>query len=284
MTFERWLLAYAESAQYVVYLLLLILLGAIELRMPARQLTAPKAARWRTNLLVTLLNVLAMGALPLSIVSTSIWAEHRSLGGLRLLHLPPELDVALGLGARGFISFITHLLMHKVPLFWKVHRVHHTDTELDVSTTVRFHPLEFPLQLVVALPLVVTLGISPAVLLAYEVLDAAVTVFSHANIHLPSTIDRWLRYVIVTPSLHRIHHSSDPRETDSNFGAVFPIWDLVLGTYRAMPRMSVQSMTLGLDEVRDERSLSVLWLLTLPFRGSLSGKDVTSNASQTEVT
>jgi len=173
----------------------------------------------------------------------------------------------LGLLGRGFVSWVTHLLMHKVPLFWRVHRVHHTDTELDVSTTVRFHPFEFPIALVVGAPLILVLGPSPWVLLAYEVLDAAVTVFSHANVELPSALDRVLRYLVVTPALHRVHHSADPEETDSNFSAVFPIWDLVFGTFRTRTARPPLEMPLGLTEVRDERTASVAWLLGLPFRG-----------------
>jgi sterol desaturase/sphingolipid hydroxylase (fatty acid hydroxylase superfamily) len=174
--------------------------------------------------------------------------------------------------ARGFISFFTHYLMHKVPLLWRLHRVHHLDTELDVSTTVRFHPFEFLAALIPGVPLVVAFGMSPWVLMLYEILDAVVTLFSHANIRLPESLDRLLRYVIVTPDLHRVHHSSWQTETDSNFSAVFPIWDIVFKTFRTETRVSHETMELGLEEVRDERANRFLWLLGSPFLGRLKRK------------
>jgi sterol desaturase/sphingolipid hydroxylase (fatty acid hydroxylase superfamily) len=163
--------------------------------------------------------------------------------------------------------------MHKVPLLWRVHRVHHTDVELDVSTTVRFHPLEFPIGLVIGLPLVAALGLRGWVLLAYEILDAAVTVFSHGNVALPAWLERVLRYVLVTPSLHRIHHSVDPEESDSNFGAVFPIWDVVFGTLRTRARETLPQMDFGVSEVRDARSWSIGWLFIVPLVGTLREQD-----------
>lgn len=266
MTIEHWFLDHGESAQYLIYLALLLGLALMEVRWPGRRQAAPKGRRWRANFAITALNVVVLGALPLSFITAAHWGEERSLGLLHGADLPLAALVLLGLLGRGFISWITHLLMHKVPLFWRVHHVHHTDTELDVSTTVRFHPLEFPIQLAIGLPFILVLGISPWVLLAYEVADAAITVFSHANIALPPSLERWLRYLIVTPGLHRVHHSTIPAETDSNFSAVFPVWDLVFGTFRTETEVPDLEMALGLEEVRDERTRSLGWLLAAPFR------------------
>lgn len=155
--------------------------------------------------------------------------------------------------------------MHKVPLFWRVHRVHHFDTELDVSTTVRFHPFEFALALLLGGPVVLLLGLSPWMLLLYEILDAGVTLVSHANVGLPARLERVLRYLVVTPDLHRVHHSSWQPETDSNFGAVFPVWDLLFGTFRSETRHPQEVMELGLAEVRDGRQHRLGWLLRSPF-------------------
>jgi sterol desaturase/sphingolipid hydroxylase (fatty acid hydroxylase superfamily) len=152
-----------------------------------------------------------------------------------------------------------------VPLFWRLHRVHHLDTQMDVSTTVRFHPLEFVVNLFIGVPVVIVLGLTPWVLLLYEILDAAITLFSHANIRLPRGLERVLRYVIVTPDLHRVHHSSYQPETDSNFGAVFPIWDIIFGTFRTETRLPQEVMEIGLEEVRDQRTNQVFWLLTSPL-------------------
>lgn len=269
MTIENWFLTHGESAQYAVYLALLLGLALVEVRWPARRQAAPKGRRWRANFAMTALNVLVLGALPLSFITAAHWGEQRSLGLLHAAPLPLAALVGLGLLGRGFISWISHLLMHKVPLFWRVHRVHHTDTELDVSTTVRFHPLEFPIQLAIGLPLILVFGIDPWVLLAYEVADAAINVFSHANVSLPAPLERWLRYIVVTPGLHRVHHSTVPAETDSNFSAVFPVWDLVFGTFRTETEVPHLEMALGLEEVRDERGRSLWWLLGAPFPARL---------------
>ena len=166
--------------------------------------------------------------------------------------------------------------MHVVPAFWRVHRVHHLDTELDVSTTVRFHPLEFVIQALPAVPLIVTFGAIPWVLACYELLDVAVTLWSHSNLRVPERLDRILRRVIVTPDLHRIHHSAWKTETNSNFGAVFPIWDLVFGTFRATSREPHERMRLGLDERRGHDAHRPLWLLVsvvVPSLGESSQDD-----------
>jgi sterol desaturase/sphingolipid hydroxylase (fatty acid hydroxylase superfamily) len=206
---------------------------------------------------------------PVSLIAVAHWAHDRHWGLLNLVALPFPLIVASNLLLRGFLSFGTHYLMHKVPLFWRLHRVHHLDTELDVSSTVRFHPLEFLVSTLPAVPFVAAFGLSPWILLAYEILDAAANVFTHANVGLPAALERWLRYLIVTPDLHRVHHSSWQPETDSNFGAVFPVWDLVCGTFRAEPRGGQTGMQLGLEEARDARSRQLAFLLTSPLRARM---------------
>ncbi|MBL9202149.1 MAG: sterol desaturase family protein, partial [Opitutaceae bacterium] len=171
---------------------------------------------------------------------------------------------------RAFISFAVHWLHHHVPWLWRLHRVHHLDPELDVSTTVRFHPLEFLTGAVPGAAMAAVLGLKPSMILLYELLDAGVTVFSHANIRLPARVESLLRRVIVTPGLHRVHHSAHQPETDSNFGAVFPIWDQIFGTYRVNPDGTATEFRLGLDEVRDTRASQLGWLLASPRFGRLS--------------
>ena len=228
-----------------------------------------RAVRWPANFLLTFVNVIALGALPVSFLAAAFWTQSNGWGLLNQLLLPVPLVVAITLLVRGFISFFTHYLMHMVPLLWRVHRVHHLDTELDVSTTVRGHPLEFVVQTLLGLPIVVAFGLTPWVLVCYELLDVAVNLWSHSNIRLPIAIDRILRYFIVTPDLHRIHHSAWKRETNSNFGAVFPVWDLVFSTFRARARDGHEQMRLGLDEVRGPAAHRPLWLLGSPLLGRL---------------
>jgi sterol desaturase/sphingolipid hydroxylase (fatty acid hydroxylase superfamily) len=274
MDLQSWLVRHGEAAQYIVYFSVLIGMSAWERARPERRTPTPRAARWRTNFTLTGVNILVLGALPMSFLAAADFAASRGLGLMNVVALPAWAVLPVGLLGRGFISWITHLSMHRVPLFWRVHRVplfwrvhrvHHTDVELDLSTTVRFHPLEFPIGLSVGLPLIVTLGPPGAVLLAYEVLDVAVTVFSHADVSLPPWLERSLRHLLVTPALHRVHHSAEPEEADSNFSAVFPVWDLVFGTFRTTTRESLATMDLGVKEVRDARSWSIAWLLVVPF-------------------
>lgn len=270
MLLARWIDAHGETTQYVLFLGLLALLIALEWWAPFRARPKGRARGWAANYALTALNVLAIGALPISFVGVARLAADQGVGLLNAVPLPLAAVVIATLLLRGFVSFLTHFLMHKIPLLWLVHRVHHLDTELDVSTTVRFHPAEFPVALAVGAPLVFAFGLSPWVLAFYELGDVVVTLWSHANVRTPPAIERVLRYFVVTPELHRVHHSVHVEETDSNFGAVFPIWDLVFGTFRTETREAPATMRMGLEEVRDERTTRVGWLLTVPFHGAFA--------------
>jgi sterol desaturase/sphingolipid hydroxylase (fatty acid hydroxylase superfamily) len=261
MRFSTWILAHGDDLQVWIFFALLPLLAVAEHLVPRRQGPMERGTRWRTNFLLTLLNLIVMSALPISFISAALWAERHNWGLLNHLHVQAVVLVAVSLLVRGFISFSTHYAMHMVPALWRVHRVHHLDTELDVSTTVRFHPLEFVIQSIPGVLIVVAFGLTPWVLMFYELLDVGVTLWTHSNVRLPRAIDRLVRYVVVTPDLHRVHHSAWKPETNSNFGAVFPLWDLIFGTFRATPRDGHEAMRLGLDEVRGPSAHRALWLL-----------------------
>jgi len=236
--------------QTLAFVAALPLLALLERVWPRRRGRLERIRRWPTNLGLTALNVVALGFVPLSFLGAALWAETQGLGLLNQVALPTALVVPGALLVRGFISTGTHWLNHKVPWLWRIHRVHHLDTELDVTSTVRFHPAEFFVNPLFGVPVVVAFGLPVWVLALYELLDVTVTLFSHANLRIPPRLNRWLRYLIVTPDLHRIHHSTWPPETDSNFGAVFPVWDLVIGTFRAEPRTPHETMPLGLAELQ----------------------------------
>jgi sterol desaturase/sphingolipid hydroxylase (fatty acid hydroxylase superfamily) len=261
MTIAEWILARGDTLQMVLFFALLPLLAVAERLVPRRPGPLERPIRWPANLGLTALNLAALGALPVSFLGAAWWAETRGWGLLHQVALPAAAAIAVTLLVRAFISFSTHWLMHRVPLLWRVHRVHHLDTELDVTTTVRVHPLEFLLGLLPGLPIVVAFGLTPWVLGLYELLDVAVTLWTHSNVALPGPLERALRYLVVTPDLHRVHHSAWQPETDSNFGAVFPVWDLVFGTYRVEPRDGHLGMRLGLDEVRGRDAHRLPWLL-----------------------
>jgi sterol desaturase/sphingolipid hydroxylase (fatty acid hydroxylase superfamily) len=269
MNIPSWVLAHGDDSQVVLFFSLLLVLALAERLAPRRPGGLDRAVRRPTNFFLTVVNLMAMSALPVSFVSAALWASEHGWGLLNQVQLPLAVLVVVTLLVRGFISFSTHYLMHIVPVLWRVHRVHHLDTELDVSTTVRFHPLEFVIQLIPGALIVVTFGLTAWVLMCYELLDVAVTLWTHSNTRLPAALERVVRYVVVTPDLHRVHHSAWRPETNSNFGAVLPVWDLVFGTFRATPRDGHERMRLGLDELRGREAHRPLWLLGGGFRSSV---------------
>lgn len=264
--FVQALLAHGATMQVWLFFASLLGLALMERRIPVRAPSHWRSPRWRTNWGLAMLSIAMMSLVPLSFVGAALLAEERGWGALNLLAPAWPLAVLVSLLARAFISFGTHWAFHRVPWLWRLHRVHHMDTELDVSATLRFHPLETLVTPLFGIPVVLALGLTPWVLVLYELLDACVTVFGHANVRLPARFERWLGYLLVTPTVHRVHHSSKQEETNSNYGAVFPFWDLVFRTYRARADAPAARIRLGLAEVPAERAEQIGWLLWSPFR------------------
>jgi len=268
---KEFMLLNGADLQVFLFFGLLILFLCLERMVPRRITLKPQKKRWWTNGALSALAIITLPVMPVTFISIAAWAENNGIGLLNqnVGALPSIIVVCVSILLRGFISFFTHFLNHRIPFLWRIHRVHHLDTELDVSSTVRFHPLEMPISMVIGLPLVILFGLSPWVLLFYELFDVTVTLFSHSNIRLPASVNRILRYVIVTPDLHRVHHSTHVEETNSNYSAVFPIWDILFGTFRTKTREPIESMKLGLDEVRDPKTNNFWWLLGSPFLRTL---------------
>ena len=194
MTISEWILANGDDLQFVLFFSILIVLAVAERLAPRRTGSMDRRVRWTANYFLTFVNVLALSALPISFIGAALLARTNGWGLLNQISLPLAALVTVNLLVRGFISFFTHYLMHTLPALWRVHRVHHLDTELDVSSTVRFHPLEFFIALVPGVPIVLAFGLTPWVLMFYELLDVVVTLWSHSNTRLPNTLDRVLRY------------------------------------------------------------------------------------------
>lgn len=262
---EAFLRPNFEALQYLAFFGVLAVCGAIETVAARRVSPGGRLRRWPANWAITVLNIVILGALPLSVVAAADYAHAKGWGALNAWTLAPVTAFAIGFLLRAFLSWATHFAMHKVPLFWRVHRVHHTDTALDVSTTVRFHPLEFVITTPLTIAGAVAFGLPPGALMAYEVADAAITMFSHANIRLPRALDATLRIFVVTPDVHRVHHSTYQPETDSNFGAVLTIWDRVLGTYCAKAAEALAEQPIGLDDCDERHARSLMWMLVWPF-------------------
>jgi len=248
----------------------LLAMALWELMAPRRRPTVSKPTRWLSNLgLVAVNTVAARFLVPLGAVGMALLAQERGWGLFNYVELPSWLAVVLSVVALDLFIYLQHVLFHAVPLLWRLHAVHHADLDFDATTGVRFHPVEIVLSLLIKLAAVAVLGAPALAVLIFEVLLNATSVFNHANVRLPGWLDRLARLFLVTPDMHRVHHSVIPRETNSNFGFSLPWWDYLFGTYRAQPEKGHEGMTIGLEQVRDERKADRLhWMLQLPFLGT----------------
>ena len=245
----------------------LVILGLAELLFPRRTLTAAKPMRWLNNLALVFLNTIAVRILlPLGAVGMAAIAQDKGWGLFNNLDLPAWLVVLLAVVALDFAIYLQHILFHAVPLLWRLHLVHHADLDFDVTTGLRFHTLEILLSWGIKVAAVILLGAPALAVLLFEVLLNATSMFNHSNLCLPLWLDRVLRLVLVTPDMHRVHHSTLPHETNSNFGFNLPWWDFLLGTYRNQPALGHENMTIGLANLRDEHQVDRLpQMLALPF-------------------
>ena len=246
---------------------ILLLMAVWEILAPRRHTIARQAPRWLSNLGLAVLNTLAVRFLvPLGVTGVAVVAEENGWGLLQQVAWPEWCRVVVAVVLLDLAIYLQHVLFHAVPLLWRLHRVHHADLDVDVTTGVRFHTLEIVVSLALKAAVVLFLGAPALSVLIFEVLLNATSMFNHANIRLPVWLDRVVRLVLVTPDMHRVHHSADMRETNSNFGFNLPWWDMLLGTYRAQPAQGHEGMVIGLDALRDERKAERLhWMLALPF-------------------
>ena len=235
---------------------------------PRRARSVSRWIRWPSNLGIVAVNTLLLRVLiPTAAVGLALTGEARGWGLLNALALPYWLSVVLAVVLLDLAIYLQHVMFHAVPALWRLHRMHHADLDFDVTTGARFHPIEILLSMALKLAVVAALGAPALAVLVFEVLLNATSMFNHANAHLPQGVDRILRWFVVTPDMHRVHHSVLPRETNSNFGFNLPWWDRLLGTYRAQPAAGHTAMTIGLEQFRDPRDLWLDRLLAQPFRG-----------------
>jgi sterol desaturase/sphingolipid hydroxylase (fatty acid hydroxylase superfamily) len=227
---------------------------------------ALKSRRWLTNISILLISSLALRIIfPLAAVGAAIWAAGKGHGLLPWLGLPTWLAGLIAFILLDFAIWLEHVASHKVPLFWRIHRMHHSDTGFDVTTALRFHPAEIVLSMFWKALVIISLGAPPLAVLVFEIVLNGSSMFNHANINLPLNIDRLLRKIIVTPDMHRVHHSTDRRETDSNYGFNFAFWDRIFRTYNAQPAAGHAKMEIGLPNWRKDAPANLLWSLKLPF-------------------
>ncbi len=241
-----------------------------ELIAPRRPLSVSKPERWFTNLTIVFLDSILVKILfPVAAAGVAIAAQNHDWGLFTLLHLPGWLALLAGILLLDLIIYLQHLMFHAVPLLWRLHIVHHADLDYDVSTGLRFHPLEIVLSMGIKMAAVAAFGIPVSAVLIFEVTLNGTAMFNHGNIYLPKGLDQYLRLLVVTPDMHRVHHSVIIRETNSNFGFSFPWWDRIFGTYRDQPVAGHKGMTIGLTQYRNAKQVTLLRLLLLPFTGNV---------------
>ena len=244
-----------------------VLVALWELARPRRRLTQPRWLRWYANLGVVALNTALVWVLvPLAPVALAVVAGSRGWGVLNLVGLPFWLEIVLAVVVLDLAIYLQHVMFHAVPALWRLHRMHHADLDFDVTTGTRFHPVEILVSVAIKMAAVALLGPPAVAVLIFEVLLNGTSMFNHSNVRLPARLDRVLRWIVVTPDMHRVHHSDAPAETNSNFGFNLPWWDRLFGTYRAQPGLGHERMTIGLDTFRERRELHLHRMLTQPLR------------------
>ncbi len=246
-------------------------MALLELLIPKRVPGAPKARRWLTNIAIggidsLIVRLMALFVIPLAAVAAAIWAEARGWGLFNLLALPAWLEIVLAVVILDLAIYGQHVASHKIPILWRLHKVHHSDVDFDVTTAIRFHPIEIALSMLYKIVLVLILGPLPVAVVIFEVILNGCAMFNHSNIALPKGLDRLLRLFLVTPDMHRVHHSAIHRETDSNYGFNLSWWDRLFGTYRPEPEKGHEGMTIGLPDYQSPAPTRLLWSLLLPFK------------------
>ena len=234
---------------------------------PRRALAVGRTRRWPSNLGILLLDALLVRLLiPTAAVGVAVIAGQRGWGLLNITPWPGWLEGLIGFFVLDLAIYAQHVAFHKFPILWRLHRMHHADLDVDVSTGLRFHPIEIVLSVLIKIVVVVLIGVPAAAVIAFEIVLNATSMFNHSNAAMPLWLDRIVRFVIVTPDMHRVHHSIRRHETDSNFGFNLPWWDRLFGTYRPLPEAGHDNMTIGLPIFRDPAELRLDRLITQPFR------------------
>jgi sterol desaturase/sphingolipid hydroxylase (fatty acid hydroxylase superfamily) len=242
-------------------------MAAWEILAPRRDQNLARGTRWPSNIgIVVLDTVLVRLVFPITAVGLALVAEARGWGLFHTLELLLWASVALAVMALDLAIYLQHVLFHAVPALWRLHRMHHADLEFDVTTGARFHPIEILLSMGIKLGVVAALGVPAVAVLLFEVLLNATSMFNHSNVRMPAWLDRVLRWIVVTPDMHRVHHSIVARETNSNFGFNLPWWDRLFGTYRDQPAGGHETMTIGIEQFRDPAEQRLDRMLTQPFR------------------
>lgn len=259
------------TVRLIAFAAIFVSMAAFELFSPRLErdelMGAIKAKRWFTNLSILVISSVALRVVfPLAAVGTALWAQENGYGLFPLLGTPAWIAGIIAFVILDFAVWLEHVASHKFHILWRIHRMHHCDPGFDVTTALRFHPLEILISMVWKALIILALGPPAVAVLVFEIVLNGTAIFNHSNVKLPLPVDRLLRLVLVTPDMHRVHHSSDHRETDTNYGFNFPFWDRIFRTYHAQPRLGHRDMDIGLKDYRGDAPTKLGWSLLLPFR------------------
>lgn len=242
------------------------MIGIWQVVAPKRPQTVSTLWRWLNNFGVTFLNTFLLRLLfPILAVGLAAIAEENGWGILNIIEIPIALSIVIAVILQDLVIYWQHVIFHRVGFLWRFHKMHHADVDYDVSTGARFHPVEIILSMLLKLVVVFLLGPPVVAVIIFEILLSSVAMFNHANAGLPEKIDQMMRKIVVTPDMHRVHHSVIRGEHNSNYGFNLPWWDYLFGTYLSQPSAGHDKMTIGLSEYQEERKQSILWMLSLPF-------------------
>lgn len=266
------ILSLEPTLRLAAFLGVLAAMALWEVAAPRRRREIPRLLRWSSNLGVVVIDtILVRLTFPVVAVGLALMAEERGWGLFNVFDLPSGVAFIVSILALDLAIYLQHVMFHAVPALWRLHRMHHADLEFDVTTGLRFHPVEILMSMGIKLAVVAALGPPAVAVLVFEIILNASAMFNHSNIDIPRPVDSLLRLIIVTPDIHRVHHSVDPVETNSNFGFNLPWWDRLLGTYRAQPAKGHEDMEIGIEQFRTRRDLWLDRMLIQPVRGPASG-------------
>ncbi len=266
------ILAIEPNIRLAVFLGVLAAMALWEIAAPRRRREIPRVIRWTNNMALVVVDTAILRlTFPILAVGLAAMAEESGWGLFNNFDAPIWVSIVVSMLLLDLAIYLQHVMFHAVPGLWRLHRMHHADLDFDVTTGLRFHPVEILISMGIKLAAVAALGPPAVAVLLFEVLLNATALFNHANINLPHPIDRVLRLIVVTPDMHRVHHSVDPIETNSNFGFNLPWWDRLLGTYRAQPAKGHHGMDIGIEQFRTRRDLWLDRMLVQPVRGPASG-------------
>ena len=264
---QEYLLNNESSIRLMSFLGVFVVMVVWELLSPRRRYRVPRLLRWTNNLALVVLDTVVLRLVfPLLAIGVAVKASEHGWGFLNIIDVPGPIAVVAALLLLDLAIYGQHVASHKIPFLWRLHRVHHADLDFDLTTGLRFHPIEILLSMGFKMLVVLALGAPAVAVLIFEVVLNASAVFNHGNVSLPATVDRWLRWFFVTPDMHRVHHSIHRKETDSNYGFSLSWWDRLFGTYTSDPVDGHDQMTIGIEQFRTRRDLWLDRLLLQPLK------------------